>query len=67
MITVTIIEPDNTAEENSQAIQNSLNALTNLLRGENLIADDEYVDNPWKDVKWPDKGEYTPKVHTYYF
>lgn len=67
MIEVTIIEPNNTAEENAQAIQNSIDALTNMLVANNLISEDSYVENPWKDVKWPDKGEYVPKVHKYYF
>lgn len=67
MIKVTIIEPNNTAEENAQAIQNSIDALTNMLRASNQIGEDDYVENPWKDVEWPDKGEYVPKVHTYYY
>lgn len=65
MIKVIINEPNITPEENAQAIQNSLNALTRLLRGANLIAEDEYVDNPWKD-KLIDKN-HVPKTHTYYF
>ncbi|ENZ01652.1 hypothetical protein HMPREF1092_00886 [Clostridium thermobutyricum] len=64
---VTIIEPNNTAEENAQAIEYSITQLTLMLKASNQIAEDSYVENPWKDVKWPDKGEYAPKVHKYHY
>lgn len=64
---VTIIEPNNTAEENSIAIQKSIDALEKMLKASNLIGEDNYIENPWEDVKWPDKGEYIPRVHTYHF
>lgn len=66
MIKVIIRDPDITNEENAAAIQNSLNVLSGILREENLIAEDEYIDNPWKDKIIIDEN-YVPRTHTYYY